>query len=89
MIPDPPVKGIDKVIAFLRTKKNFRITVLTTRALTEEGRLAVENYLLRHGIEVDCVTSNKPPAICYVDDRAVRFTGDVDQLLNDLEKCEK
>lgn len=32
------------------------------------------------------VTRRKLPAIAYIDDRAIRFTGDINKLVEDLEK---
>ena len=37
---------------------------------------AVKDYLDKHGIEYDMVTSVKVPAIVYVDDRALTFNPD-------------
>ncbi len=73
-IPDEPVHGAARAIATLRER--YRVVVHSARCNTVEGRTAISNWLARHGIEVDEVCEHKPPAIVYLDDRGVRFTGD-------------
>ena len=72
-IPDPVVPGIKAAIDELRT--GYRVVVVSTRCASAEGCCAVRRYLRRNGIEVDDVTAEKPPALCYIDDRAIRFDG--------------
>lgn len=73
VIPDPPVAGVHDAIRDLR--KTFRVVVYSTRCETQSGIDAVAAWLLQHDIIVDEVTATKPPAIAYVDDRAVPFCG--------------
>lgn len=75
VIPDDPVPGIAEAIDEIR-KKGYRVTVVSTRCATQEGIDAVKEYLDENGITVDGVQMEKPPAICYVDDRAICFDGD-------------
>ncbi|MHC4405527.1 MAG: hypothetical protein ACYTG0_38265 [Planctomycetota bacterium] len=82
VIPDPPVHGARDAIARLR--RQFKVVVLSSRCRTAEGREAVEAWLRRHSIEVDEVCSHKPPAMVYVDDRAVRFRGDWDDTIGEI-----
>lgn len=79
VIPDPPVSGIKELIQHLR-EQGYRVVVQSSRCNIEEGKVAVENYLSSNGIEVDGVFSDKPPAIVYIDDRAICFDGDVSNL---------
>lgn len=72
--PDSVVPGIKAAIDELRT--GYRVVVVSTRCVSAEGRCAVRRYLRENGIEVDDVTAEKPPALCYIDDRAIRFDGD-------------
>lgn len=46
----------------------------------------IKAWLHEHGLWefVEGVTSIKPPAVAYIDDRAIRFNGDFDQVLEDL-----
>lgn len=77
----PPRPGAARFLAALRDR-GFRVVILTTRDVT--GTWA---WLHQHGLAplVDDVTNQKIPAIAYVDDRAVRFTGDYDAVLRALE----
>ncbi len=43
----------------------------------------------RHGIAVDEVCEHKPPALIYVDDRAVRFRGNWDDVLDEIRQFRK
>ena len=81
IIPDPPVPGIcDEIIKLY--KMGCEIVVYTTRADTPEGLKAVWHYLDRLGIKacIKSVTNEKPLALCYVDDRAIRFDGKAEGL---------
>lgn len=86
-IPDPPIHGAREAVSLLR--KQFRVVVYSSRCRTAEGRTAITNWLAKHRIEVDEVCEHKPPAMAYVDDRAVPFTGnwhDTVRAINDFRK---
>lgn len=76
VIPDPPVPG---AIDWLREiSEDLRVVIHTTRGKTPSGRAAVQDWLVAHGWEGGAaveVTAEKPPALVYLDDRAVRFNG--------------
>jgi hypothetical protein len=72
-IPDPPIHGTAAAIDHLR--KHYRVVVHSARCASPEGRQAVSTWLAKHGIEVDDVCEHKPPAMVYIDDRAIRFEG--------------
>ena len=82
-IPDPPVPGMRKVIDELR-ERGYKVVVVTTRCIGPEGMGAVKRYLKENRIEVDDVLAEKPPAICYVDDRAICFDGSTDGLIEKI-----
>lgn len=42
-------------------------------------------YLDKHEIEVDGIMAEKPPAICYIDDRAICFDGHPETLLEKVQ----
>ena len=45
-------------------------------------------WLSDNNIEVDAVTMEKPPAVCYIDDRAICFDGHPETLLDKIENFE-
>ena len=49
----------------------------------------MESWLKKHDIAVDEVCEHKPPALVYVDDRAVRFRGNWEDLLDEIRQFRK
>lgn len=84
VIPDPPVYGIREVIKELRDE--FKVVVVSTRCTTTPGANAIKEYLKKWNIEVDDILKEKPPAIAYVDDRAINFNGDTTGLVEKISK---
>lgn len=76
--PDPPVPG---ALDFIRAAvKRYSVYIYSTRATGPEGFRAIRSYLLTHGLEAELlehivITSSKPKAVLYIDDRAHCFTG--------------
>jgi len=87
VIPDPPIHGTREAIARLRQR--YRVVIHSARCSTEAGRLAIEHWLRRHDIVIDEVCAHKPPALAYVDDRAVPFRGDWDQAMTAINEFRK
>lgn len=83
VIPDPPVPLIQKEIERIR-KAGYKVVVVSTRCADPSGMNAVKNYLDANGIVVDEVLTEKPPALVYIDDRAIRFDGDPRGLLEQI-----
>ena len=79
-INDPPVEGIGEAIAEIR-EAGFEVVIVSTRCDDLAGVAAIRRYLEKNGIEVDAITAHKPPAICYIDDRAICFEGNAGALL--------
>lgn len=82
-IPDPVVPGIADAIKDLRDL-DYRVVVVSTRCSTPEGMGAVRYYLKKNEIAVDDVLMEKPPALCYIDDRAIRFDGHPEKLVGQV-----
>lgn len=82
VIPDAPVFGIREAIADIR--KLYNVVVVSSRCIVPEGMKAVKYYLKKNGIEVDAVMAEKPPAIVYIDDRAICFDGKSSKLLSKI-----
>ena len=83
VIPDPPVPGIADVIDRLRSS-GFEVVIVSTRCGETKGVCAIYAYLKKHGIHVDRVMKEKPPAIVYIDDRAICFDGNTDTLVEKI-----
>lgn len=83
-IPDPPVPGIREAIQSIR-EAGYEVIVVSTRGTTAEGIAAIQSYLDAHGIQVDGVQKEKPPAIVYIDDRAICFDGHPETLLSKIQ----
>lgn len=81
---DPPVDGIKEAISDIR-KAGYHVAVVSTRYSETQGVAAVSDYMERHGIEFDTVTGKKPPAIVYIDDRAICFDGKPETLLDKIK----
>lgn len=83
IVTDPVVPGIREVIEQLR-ERGYKVVVVSTRCVSLNGMGAVRQYLRQHDIIVDDVMAEKPPAICYVDDRAICFKGETDTLVDQI-----
>lgn len=83
IIPDPPVPGVKEVIDELITQ-GYEIVVMSSRAASSAGCMAIREYLDKHQIKVDLVTYEKPPAIVYIDDRAICFDGNAKTLIDKI-----
>lgn len=86
-IPDPPVEGIREEIARIR-QAGYRVVIVSSRCREVEGSVAIRKWLEHWDIEYDEVTAIKPPARAYIDDRAIRFTGDPTGLLEQIDALE-
>lgn len=69
-----PTPGAREFINKLRGE-GYRIVVFSTRCDHAEGLAGVKSWLRRNEMDglIDDVTCQKPAAVAYVDDRAVRF----------------
>lgn len=83
VIPDAPVNGIKEAIDNIR-ECGYEVIVVSTRCATLEGVRAVMQYLEDNHIVVDDVMREKPPAICYIDDRAICFDGHPETLIEKI-----
>lgn len=80
VIQDPPVPGIKEAIDDIRAS-GYEVVVVSSRCVSNEGVDAIREYLREHDIHVDNVCKEKPPAIVYIDDRAICFDGKPESLL--------
>lgn len=80
-IPDPPVPGIKEAINELR-QRGYQIMVFSSRATTYPGYNAIREWMTRNHIHFDNITSEKPPCLVTVDDRAICFDGNASTLVD-------
>lgn len=82
-IYDIPIKNVKGAIRAFRNK-GFKVIIFTARLSEKYHDLdsvnnqkeMIEEWLEKHGIEVDGMTTEKLPALIYIDDRGFRFSGD-------------
>lgn len=84
---DPPMPGAVEFLEMVN-RAGYEIKVFSTRCDRPEGRRAVEEWLAEHGMakHISGVTCVKLPAVAYVDDRAVPFTGDWARVLAEIDR---
>lgn len=65
-----------------KLSENYRVIIYTSRNIE-----SIEKWLKKYDLDVyvSYVTNNKPPAKCYIDDRAVNFDGNYDKVLDTVE----
>jgi len=89
---DKPIKGAIEAIKIL--SKKYTIVVFTAKAKSDRplvngktGEQLVWDWLVKYKLDsyIKEVTSEKPRAICYIDDRGVRFES-WEQTLNFLDE---
>lgn len=78
-LPDPPVEGAQRFIHGL-LDAGWEVVVCSTRAETDNGRGAIMYWLMDNEFPVGSkgisdICHGKPPALVYLDDRALRFSG--------------
>lgn len=88
---DEPVEGVEEALKKLSSKYTlicYSVKAKPDRGLVN-GKTGIEliwEWLKKHGYDkyISKVTSEKPRAVAYIDDKAVRFT-DWDSCFNDLK----
>lgn len=84
-IPDPPVPGVREAIAEIRAA-GYRVVVVSTRCSELDGLVAIRKFMDENHIFVDDISAHKPPALVYIDDRALCFDGHPETLLNKIQE---
>ena len=84
---DPPTEGIKDAITRIRDD-GYNVVVVSSRCAESDGLETVVNYLASNEIVVDAVLAHKPPAIVYIDDRAICFDGKPGTLLDQIREFE-
>lgn len=92
-IYDPPNEGAKEAIDKLKNK--YRIVIFsarlspTTNKDVEDQKKNMINWLSKYNIYYDQLSYEKIPAVAYIDDLAIHFTGDWDDTLNKVEDLAK
>ena len=86
IIPDPPVEGIEKALREVH-EAGYEVVIVSTRCASFGGKTAIESWLDKWFLHpyVDKVSKEKPPAIVYIDDRAICFDGKPENLLEQIK----
>jgi phosphoglycolate phosphatase-like HAD superfamily hydrolase len=76
---DPPVEGAIQAIRDYQDH-GLEVVIYTTRADSPAAVVMLHRWLREHGlqqkrIEAIDISNKKPPAVVYLDDRAMLFTG--------------
>jgi hypothetical protein len=76
----PPREGVEPFLAMLVTK-GYRLIVCTASNIQQ-----VKQWICRYNLDqyIEDVVNVKPPAIVYLDDRAVTFNGDFNKAYDDI-----
>lgn len=85
-IPDEPVKGIHEALKQIK-EAGYEVAVVSTRCSSDAGMMAVYGWLYKWHLDifVDRVCKEKPPAVVYIDDRAICFDGKPETLLDKIK----
>lgn len=75
-----PRDGVEDFL--IELNKEFEIIIYSTRNKSHIIKWLEKYHLDKYVKEV---TNNKPPAVAYIDDRAVRFNGDYNECLDNLQ----
>lgn len=86
-ITDPPVPGIKEALRDIRNA-GYEIVIVSTRCTYTCGMEAIKKWLDKYDIAqyVDRICKEKPPAVVYIDDRAICFDGRPDTLLDKIRR---
>lgn len=73
---DPPTPGALEAMRALKVK-GYKVVIFSVRASVPEGVKGIQDWVAKYGLApfIDGITSEKPHAVAYIDDRGVPFTG--------------
>lgn len=80
-----PVDGIKEAIEEI-INANYIVVIVSARSATYKGIESMKKWLKENEIPYHSISNTKPPAHCYVDDRAIVFDGKSDTLLAKIKK---
>jgi hypothetical protein len=76
-LDEPPLPGAEEFLHWLWAE-DYEIVIFSTRAREIEGLEGIKAWLVKYDLDhyVSDISFTKPKAIAYVDDRAVAYLGD-------------
>ena len=76
---EPPCPGAREFLEWCH-EQNLTVVVFSSRADHQEGHDGIWDWLVKYQLSplIVEVTDKKPPAVAYIDDRAVPYAGDWD-----------
>jgi hypothetical protein len=66
----------------------FTVVIYSVRAQSEGGKKAIEDWMKKYDIPYSKVTNKKEMAVLYIDNRAIRYTGDWKKALREVATFE-
>ena len=86
VIPDEPVEGIENALKEIH-EAGYKIAIVSTRCSSNLGADAIKYWLNKYNLfkYIDIICKEKPPAIVYIDDRAICFDGRPEKLLSKIK----
>lgn len=86
IVADPPVPGIKEALQKIH-EAGYEVVVVSTRCESRAGIDAICDFLRSNDMleYVDKICKGKPPAIVYIDDRAICFDGHPETLLDKIK----
>jgi len=93
--PGPPIPGAIEAINKLAEK--YRIWIYSARAwggtmdgkVYEDQKSLIKEWCDKHGVKYEGITGSKIPAKLYICDRSIRFNGDWDATMKEVEEYEE
>lgn len=82
-----PVEGAAEGMHYL-CLSHKKVVIYSTRAADPDGVKAIQEYCKKFRIEYTEISAVKPMALIYIDDRGLKFDGDWNQTLIDVENFE-
>ena len=83
---DEPVEGIKEALKNIK-EAGYEVIIVSARCQYQMGADAIHDWLEKYDLRqyIDDIVKEKPPAIVYIDDRAICFDGKPETLLGKIK----
>jgi len=85
VIDGVPMDGVKEFIEKLHSE-DLQVFIHSSRALSPLGKVAIEEWCKKYDVPYDGITGYKIASVAYVDDRAVKFSGDFNESYNKVKE---